>query len=97
MGGIVNGTVGLQAGQMLLIVVGQAGPPSSSALVSGGGGGPTFVLLADQSLIVAGGGGGASCALCNSGVLPLQRVCVQGKRLQNLIFIVTSVRSAKLR
>ena len=50
LGGVVNGTVSLQAGQVLLIVVGQVGLP--------GGYGATFVLTANQSLIVAGGGGG---------------------------------------
>ena len=92
LGGIVDGTVGLQAGQTLLIVVGQAGPYSSTPY-AGGGGGATFVLTADQSLLVAGGGGGGSCTTCNPGVFLLQTICGWGKRPQNLIFMVASVRS----
>ena len=83
LGGIVNGTVGLQAGQTLLIVVGQAGQPSSYEYYGGRGGGATFVLSANQSLIVAGGGGGGSRVLCNSGIEFLFRSNTRANLIQD--------------
>ena len=76
LGGVVNGTVVLQAGQVLLIVIGQVG---QSVVLSSGGGGASFVLFANESLIVAGGGGGTPIygvfwTTCRFGISSIQNI-----------------------
>ena len=97
--GIVNGTVGLQAGQTLLIVVGQTGQPSGYTAYGGAGGGATFVLSATQSLIVAGGGAGGGAygvfwTTCRFDIFSIH--CIKVFRFgQSHIFVVAIVESAK--
>lgn len=57
-GAVVRGTVALNQGDTLTLVVGQA--PATVANATGGGGGGTFVYKGSSVLMAAGGGGGGA-------------------------------------